>query len=167
MKNIKKILCFLFLFMLLSLDAGAESKLEPDDISSSQSAAVRSKIAKLYSSKSIERAQAAYDLGEMGTRAKASIPDLIGILSDDSSHITLPSGYVDGLGYQITTPAEEASTALSKMGKLAITALISVLQNENATVRKRANDALIKITGIDFGEDISKWQKWYHQNKEK
>jgi hypothetical protein len=33
-------------------------------------------------------------------------------------------------------------------------------------VRRRAAEALGKITGKDFGEDSDKWLKWWDKNRE-
>lgn len=135
----------------------------PNEISSE----VKEKIDKLSSSVGLERAQAAFDLGEMGTRATSSIPFLIEIIDDDTFKVSLPSRYVEGLGYEITTPGEEAKRALIKIGKLSIKPLIKALDNDNAKIQHRVAEALKEITGEDFGEDINKWQNWWEQNKVK
>lgn len=41
----------------------------------------------------------------------------------------------------------------------------ALIYNENSCVRKEAASSLYKITGLDFGEDSSKWQEWWKKNK--
>lgn len=59
--------------------------------------------------------------------------------------------------------------AVESLGELkdprAVEPLISALKNENWFVRKVTVEALGKITGQNFGEDQTKWQSWWQENK--
>jgi len=128
---------------------------------------VRKEIGKTFSTYQEERTAAAYQLGEMGPRAVRAIPFLIRILDDK-----LPVWrQTNSLGIW-TSPGEESAKALSKIGKPALTPLITVLENKhpyvngnNPYVRKNAMLVLIKITGKDFGAgNTEKYLKWIEEN---
>jgi len=60
-------------------------------------------------------------------------------------------------------PAAEAFGELKD--PRAVEPLISALEGENSWVREEAAKALANITGKDFGEDDTKWESWWHENK--
>jgi HEAT repeat protein len=107
----------------------------PADVSSMD---VKQQIKRLYSQDPKKRADAAYLLGKMGKQAVFAIPFLIEMLGD-TTFIPLK---VEGGGQ--TSPAQEASSALGKMGKPAVKLLIVVLKDNNHDVRANAVAALVK-----------------------
>ncbi len=42
--------------------------------------------------------------------------------------------------------------------------LLHALNDESLLVRHHAREHLIRITGVDFGENIEQWQAWYEKN---
>ncbi len=48
----------------------------------------------------------------------------------------------------------------------AVELLVSVLKHDDQNVRKKAAEALERITCKDFGQDSEKWQKWWKANKD-
>ena len=61
---------------------------------------------------------------------------------------------------------EAAAEALGEIkDPRAVAPLISALKDKVWNVHKAATKALEKITGQDFGEDQSEWQKWWEENK--
>ena len=63
----------------------------------------------------IKRITFAFELGNMGNLATPAIPFLIGMLEDDKRKVTVPFRFVKGLGYEFTSPKEEAIIALEKL----------------------------------------------------
>jgi HEAT repeat protein len=61
-----------------------------------------------------------------------------------------------------------AATALGELkDPRAVEPLIEALKDKHGHVKERAEEALQKITGKDFGKDPEKWQKWWKENKER
>jgi len=87
-------------------------------------------IEKLSSSNPVERARAAYNLGEMRDQAKPAIPSLIKILDDGISLEWKQQGMPAGSGTRIC-PGVAATKALIKIGEPAVEPLIAALKNEN------------------------------------
>jgi len=99
-------------------------------------------IDKLRSQNSAERAEGAEQLGQMGDHAILATPYLIDILEDST---------------QVQKPIKEVDSA----GNIFITGV------ELTTPKRIASEALNKITGRNFGEDVEKWKKWWKDNKTK
>ena len=133
---------------------------------------VRKEIGGTFSTYQEERTVAAYQLGEMGPRAVRAIPFLIRIL-DDKLPVWHQTKWhqINSVGIW-TSPGEESAKALAKIGKPALTPLVTVLENkhpyvkgDNPYVRKNAMLVLIKITGKDFGAgNTEKYLKWIEEN---
>jgi HEAT repeat protein len=118
---------------------------------------LREQIIRLYHPDAGERAKAASQLGKMGPGATAAVPHLIRLLRDESpvqlSHY-LGAGFRTGSD---TTPGEEASRALAKIGGTASDALILALKDPHPGVRRLAAKALGQIgeiTAVDFLIDL-------------
>ena len=47
----------------------------------------------------------------------------------------------------------------------AVEPLIAALKDGDTTVQDRAAEALVKITGQDFGKDQGKWRQWWKENQ--
>ena len=106
---------------------------------------VKNKILRLYHSDPIERAWAAYQLAKLGRGAAPAVPYLIKLLDDDTP--VLLSRYI-GSGFRsssYTTPAEEASRTLARIGDPAIKDLLNALKSESINVRRLAAKALGQI----------------------
>jgi len=106
---------------------------------------VRNKILGLYHPDPVERAWAAYQLAKLRRGAAPAVPYLINLLADDTP--VLLSRYI-GSGFRsssYTTPAEEASRTLSRIGDPAMTALLAALKSDLVNVRRLAARALGQI----------------------
>ena len=123
----------------------SEGKVKQQMSSSSYPKELRDKIIRLHHEDPVERAWAAYQLGKLGPSARAAVPYLVRMLADDTP--VLLSRYLGG-GYHSssdTTPGQEASRALAKIGPAAITPLTFALKDPDADVRRLAAKALGKI----------------------
>jgi bilin biosynthesis protein len=114
----------------------------PDDI--------RILIERLYSSDPVERARAAYILGEMRKEANPSTPYLMGMLGDSSAIGQTLENYSVGLIETTpgvpTSPGEEAAKALVKIkGGGALTPLAGALKDKDSRVRYSAVCGLGKM----------------------
>lgn len=99
----------------------------------------------ISSSDPSDRAWAAYQLGKLEQRSTPAVPALISLLQDDTP--VLLSRYVGG-GYRSsndTTPGEEASQALIKIGQNAVLALLEALSQPKPVTRRLAAKALGQI----------------------
>lgn len=106
---------------------------------------VRDKILRLHHQDPVERAWAAYQLAKLGRGAVLATPYLIKMLADDTP--VLLSRYLGG-GFHSssdTTPAQEASRTLAKIGDPATGRLIKALNSENEKVRRLAVKSLGQI----------------------
>ncbi len=106
---------------------------------------VKDKILRLYHPDPVERAWAAYQLAKLGRGAAPAVPYLIDLLNDDTP--VLLSRYI-GSGFRSssdTTPAEEASLTLAKIGEPALNDLAMALKSESVNVRRLAAKALGQI----------------------
>jgi len=100
---------------------------------------VRTEIVMLYSSSPVSRAEGAKALGRMGEQAMPAVPFLIAELRDrEKLNIT--------------------NKSYSPSGKV-------VTEKYSRTVGEFAQEALQKITGQDFGQDIAHWEQWWEENK--
>jgi len=89
------------------------------------------------------RTQAAKELGIL--KATAGIPDLIKALDDRDWLLRI-----------------RAATSLAEMGDTrAVPALIRNLEHPMLPVRPAARQALEKITGQEFGDDVQAWEDWW------
>lgn len=132
-----------FLSLLISFtyifQVYAQPKVPKEKISPDIRVDVKIQIEKLYSEDPIERSWGAYYLGQMGEKAAPAIPFLITMLDDDAAQL---QWYTKKGPTWYTSPASESSKALVKIGKPAVGPLISVLNNEDENIRKRAAKAL-------------------------
>ena len=93
------------------------------------------------------RETAAYELGKIGDRS--IIPKLIKGLSSD-----------------IWNRRAGSALALGELkAKRAVNPLIHALGDENWRVRWKAEEALKKITGQDFGEKQAQWRRWWQRQR--
>lgn len=163
----------------------AQPKISKENIPAGIPSDVRDQILGLYSANQLEIKNSADQLGNMGPHAAASIPFLISILGKFKVHesASSPGANVATALVKLGKLAiESLSTALSdedevvrwwavmileEIGKPAIEPLIVALNNKNTDVRHNAKWALMQITGQDFGENQTKWQEWWAQNKVK
>lgn len=109
---------------------------------------LREQIVRLHHPQAVERAAAATQLAKMGRGAAPAVPYLIRLLQDDTP-VQL-SRYLGG-GFHSsseTTPAEESSRALAKIGEPASNALILALNAPQADVRRLAAKALGQIGDV-------------------
>mgnify|MGYP003881496055 CR=1 FL=1 len=103
-------------------------------------------------SQSVVAFAAAEALSQIG---KPAVEPLISALKDENSDVRYYAAY-----------------AFSKMkdpwvvGPRAVEPLISLLKDRNRGTRWNALKALRRVTGKNFGEDPTKWQKWWEENKE-
>jgi len=118
---------------------------------------LRRQIPRLFSRDPVVRASAAAHLGRKGQQAAAAVPYLIRLLPDTTPvqlSIYLGSGYYSSTE---TTPAEEASRALSGIGSPASNALLLALRDPRPVVRRLAAKALGQIGelgAVDFLVDL-------------
>lgn len=113
---------------------------------------LREQIIRLHHPEAAERAAAATQLAKMGRGATPAVPYLIRLLGDDTP-VQL-SRYLGG-GFHSsseTTPADEASRALAKIGDPAANALILALKDSQPEVRRLAAKALGQIGDINAVE---------------
>ncbi len=106
---------------------------------------VKDKILRLYHPDPVERAWAAYQLAKLGRGAAPAVPYLLELLNDDTP--VLLSRYI-GSGFRSssdTTPAEEASRTLAKIGEPAVNGLVLALKSESENVRRLAAKSLGQI----------------------
>ncbi|MFN3699646.1 MAG: HEAT repeat domain-containing protein, partial [Dictyoglomus sp.] len=95
------------------------------------------------------RGAAAKALGEI--KDKRAVEPLISALKDEDWYVR-----------------EAAAYALGEIGdSRAVEPLISALKDKDEIFQFVAKEALKKITGMDFGIDYEKWNKWWQENKEK
>lgn len=115
---------------------------------------VRDKILRLHHEDPVERAWAAYQLAKLGRGAAPAVPYLIKLLVDDTP--VLLSRYLGG-GFHSssdTTPAQEASRALAKVGEPAMEELTRVMASEKEDVRRLAIKSLGQIGSLDSIENL-------------
>ena len=117
---------------------------------------VKNKILRLYHEDPIERAWAAYQLAKLGRGAAPAVPYLIKMLDDDTP--VLLSRYLGG-GFHSssdTTPAQEASRTLAKIGGPATAGLIEALDSPNEKVRRLVVKSLGQVGDIKSIEILIK-----------
>jgi len=109
---------------------------------------VKNKILRLHHEDPVERAWAAYQLAKLGRGAAPAVPYLIKMLADDTP--VLLSRYLGG-GFHSssdTTPAQEASRTLAKIGGPATVELVEALNSPNEKVRRLVVKSLGQIGDI-------------------
>jgi HEAT repeat protein len=114
-----------------------------------------------FSVNATERAEAAFNLGKLGEKASKSAPFLLRMLDDN-----LPVWCKYNGEGTWTTPGQEASKALAKIGKPSLNYILPLLENShpyismNENMKKNLAYALNKISGMEFGDDFGKWLTW-------
>lgn len=114
-----------------------------------------------FSVNATERAEAAFKLGALGEKADKSVPFLLRMLDDNLPVWCRYNG--DGTW---TTPGQEASKALAKIGRPSLQYILPLLENShpyismNEHMKKNMASALNKISGMEFGDDFGKWVTW-------
>ncbi len=137
------LLCMLF---FACTHTGLTGSRIPIDIPENITNSLRQRIENLYSYDALKRGRAAYELGQLGSRAAPAIPYLMDILHDDAR---LEWRYsITGLDDQRspTTPGMEAAKALGAIGDAAVEPLIAALNHRERRVRMRAAETLA-VTG--------------------
>ena len=117
---------------------------------------VKNKILRLHHEDPVERAWAAYQLAKLGRGAAPAVPYLIKMLADDTP--VLLSRYLGG-GFHSssdTTPAQEASRTLAKIGDPANAALVAALTSPNEKVRRLVVKSLGQVGDIKSIEILIK-----------
>lgn len=113
-----------------------------DQVSKDAPGNVRAFIKQLYSNDALERGQAAYDLGELGSKASAATLVLIAILPDTRS---LEWDY-GPVAHTLTSVRWEALHALGEIGdSRAVPPLIEMLHDDDSVSRALSALALGKI----------------------
>lgn len=110
--------------------------------------AVRRLVSQLHSASPVERTRAANKLGEMGPAASESIPDLIGLVGDESvvwRHETDPDPTccLD----QKLSPAIASSRALARIGPPSLQYLSKVMREGSPSAKTHAVDAVALMGG--------------------
>lgn len=122
---------------------------------------VKSLVDKTFSIVAKERAEAAYRLGELGTKAEKAAPFLIRMLDENSPVFCRYNGY--GIW---TTPGKEAAKALAKIGKPSLKYIVPVLENKHPYISAKPDMQrniivyLTELSGENFGDDLFKWLNW-------
>jgi len=132
----------------------ADENLETEIKSLKTTRQVKDKILRLQNEDPVERAWAAYQLAKLGRGAAPAVPYLIKMLSDDTP--VLLSRYLGG-GFHSssdTTPAQEASRALAKIGGPAIEPLNKAMGSDDENVRQLAIKALGQIGDVNSIEGL-------------
>ncbi|MGW8181483.1 MAG: HEAT repeat domain-containing protein, partial [bacterium] len=130
----------IFLAMQIAL-VQAQPRTSRENIPETVSPEVKTQIELLYSEDPRQRRNAAARLGDMGQQAAPAIPFLAGMLHDTDPVLLRTEGKVT----EISSPAKEATEALSKIGSLSVEPLIAVLKDNNVSARRNAVEALGKI----------------------
>ena len=126
-------------FLGASVLSYAQPKISKEAIPKKPSSYVSKQIKRLYSSDALERGNAAYALGQMGEKAAPAIPFLIGVLHDQTTLQWFPHHF-------LTSPGQEATKALGKIGEPAVEPLINALIYGDSGVQRRgAANALRQI----------------------
>lgn len=119
----------------------AQPNIPKKDMPPDLPAVIKKEVNTLYSESPSARAAAVFKLGEMRENAKAAVPFLVGMLADDA---------VINIGERSPTdassPGEEASLALAKIGEAAAKPLITAMRDDDELVRKNASRAISKFT---------------------
>ncbi|MBN1445815.1 MAG: HEAT repeat domain-containing protein [Candidatus Omnitrophica bacterium] len=122
---------------------------------------VKTLVDSTFSVRATERAEAAFKLGKLGEKADKSVPFLLRMLDDN---LPVWCRY-NGEGTW-TTPGQEASKALSQIGRPSLQYILPLLENShpyisiNEHMKKNLASALNKISGMEFGDDFVKWAEW-------
>lgn len=109
---------------------------------------VKDKIRRLHHEDPVERAWAAYQLAKLGRGAAPAVPYLLNMLTDNTP--VLLSRYL-GAGFHSssdTTPAQEASRTLAKIGEPAMPGLVEAMSSSNEDVRRLAVKSLGQLGNI-------------------
>jgi HEAT repeat protein len=139
--SIKTILLFMILFPVIHGITYAQPELSKETIPTNVAPDIRIQIERLYNSNPEERAKAAKSLGEAGVQAGPAIPFLIGIFHDEHPILS----HSEDRKMESTSPAREASIALSRIGPPGVKPLIAALKDENVCVRFWAAKTLGEI----------------------
>jgi HEAT repeat protein len=139
-KKTEAILALLVILHILGIEKTAY--LQPNtargNIPSHIPAQLRQQIERLYSRVPVERADAAVRLGQMGEKAVPAIPFLVGMLGDSTQSVS-------EAGDVATSPGVEAASALVRIGRPAVEALVAVLMDEDSSIQGHAVWALGEI----------------------
>ncbi len=143
MRSISLVIVFLAMTFTALVTCAWAEEIPLIEVETDISAKVRKKIDILSSTNAKERGMAAYRLGEMGEKAENAIPHLIGLLSD---HNRLPwevgSISTEGCSCTMSSPGEEASVALGKIGVKALPELFEAIADDDLQVRNNVVSAL-------------------------
>jgi hypothetical protein len=124
------------------------------------------------------REHAAKALGDI--KGKGTVEPLIAALKDVNSSVRKEAAEAlgeikDARAVQplITTLKDKDSSArreaVRALGKIndprAVEPLIAALKDKNSFAQREVGEALRKITGQNLGQDQTRWQKWWQENK--
>ena len=125
--------------LAMFLPAGDDLRITPD-----QSRDAKQLVAELRASDPVVRTRAACDLRELGDGAADAIDPLIALL-DDASPVeptVCERRWWRGSNNDLTTPGEQAASALVAIGSRAFSAVLAVVQRPAWVARKNAAWAL-------------------------
>jgi HEAT repeat protein len=143
---------------------GQAQKLTPQAVASQIDPSIRQEINRLYAVDKIEKGRGFRALQAMGPKAAPAIPNLIGLLGDNTPvGLPNPPPFWEAIGWARTGDA--AMMTLIKIGEAAVEPLIKALGDKDRLVRVRAVRALSQITGQNFQENQAAWQNWWRTRK--
>ncbi|UCC94445.1 MAG: HEAT repeat domain-containing protein [Candidatus Omnitrophota bacterium] len=140
MKVIKPVLIIMVAMSLLSMTSVsfAQPSIPKENIPYDVPEDVKKQIERLYSSSAKERQDAAYELGEMGSRAMGAVPFLIEMLGEESVIEHDESGTT-----VVISARREARKALKKMGRVIAEPLIeAAVRSDNYSLLSQASRIL-------------------------
>lgn len=158
------VLVIVILGLMGSAGPGQAQKDRPLAVSSRIDPAVQQEIDRLYAADKIVKGRGFRALQAMGPKAAPAIPNLIGLLGDNSPvGLPNPPPFWEAIGW--TRTGEAALMTLVKIGEPAVEPLIKALGDQEPQVRIRASRALQHITGQNFQENQTAWQNWWRTRK--
>jgi hypothetical protein len=175
-----KIVFFISVVLTVFLTvAAAQPRVPIGDIPQDLEGDLKAEIRNLYSTETLERAQAAWRLGRGVALTKSdrilqesplhqlaypAIPFLVSMLNDSAQ---LEWRKTDGSSSSPTSPGAEAATALAKLGLASVPSLLNQLGNSSRPVETHAREnslrALRQVSGKDFRDDLTAWTAWWQE----
>jgi HEAT repeat protein len=154
------VMVILILGLVAGTAPGQSQEPQPRAASSRIDPAVQKEIDRLSAADKIEKGRGFRALQAMGPMAAPAVPNLIGLLGDNSAvGLPNPPDFWEAIGWART--GEAALMTLVKIGEPAVEPLIKALGDSDRLVRTRAARALHRITGQNFQENQAAWQDWW------
>jgi HEAT repeat protein len=158
------VMVILILGLVAGTAPGQSQEPQPRAASSRIDPAVQKEIDRLSAADKIEKGRGFRALQAMGPMAAPAVPNLIGLLGDNSAvGLPNPPDFWEAIGWART--GEAALMTLVKIGEPAVEPLIKALGDRDRLVRTRASRALQQITGQNFQENQAAWQNWWRIQK--